>query len=270
MRVLNLSIILLALLQSSVIHAENIGKLSIVLDDLGYNRNDFQAFFLPKEISFSILPFTPFAKQLANKAHQQGREILLHIPMEAKTDNSKLGEGALMSGIPEDEFKATLTNSLDYLPYVQGINNHMGSALTEQIKPMQWVMEVLLKRGLYFIDSRTSAKSIAESIAKKTGVPTLRRHIFLDNIKTEAAMTEQFNHAIQLTAKKKAVIIIAHPYPETLNFLQQKFNEQTDNIKLSTLSQIIPKAQGLTMAQEKSLFDASNDLTLSHHPKPTQ
>jgi polysaccharide deacetylase 2 family uncharacterized protein YibQ len=257
-------------MQSSNSFAQQVGILSIVLDDMGYNRSDLQALSLPKEISFSILPFTPLGKLLAKKAHQQGRELLLHIPMEAKSNNSKLGKGALMVAMQEKEFKATLKRSLHFLPDAQGINNHMGSRLTEQITPMRWTMEVLKKQGLYFLDSRTSRQTIAEISAKTSGIPALRRHVFLDNIKTEEAINKEFQRAIRLTKTNKAVVIIAHPYPVTLRFLQNKFTKTTTNLKLITLSQLIPETQRLALAQKKSKFQQANNRTATNIFSQTQ
>lgn len=270
MRLSSLLILLVTLIQSPFTSAEKSARLSIVLDDMGYNLSDFKALSLPREITFSILPFTPLGKRIAEQAHLQGRNLLLHIPMQAKSDNSKLGKGALMADMQEKEFKARLKRALHYLPYAQGINNHMGSTLTEQIEPMRWTMEVLQAQGLYFLDSRTSTQTIAESTAKISGIPTLRRHIFLDNIKTAQAMNAQLQRAIRLTQKNNAVVIIAHPYPETLRFLQQKFNKPIANIKLIALNELIPKAQRLAMAQKKSEFQQANNLSSSKAFSHTQ
>ncbi|MCW8996523.1 MAG: divergent polysaccharide deacetylase family protein [Psychromonas sp.] len=260
MRLISLLILVITSLQSPSSFAQENGTLSIVLDDLGYSVNDFQALSLPLEITFSILPFTPQGKQLAEKAHQQGRALLLHIPMQAKSNNSKLGKGALMADMQEAEFKSLLRRSLRYLPDAQGINNHMGSLLTEQLKPMRWTMEVLQTQGLYFLDSRTTIQSVAQSTAKLFAIPALRRNVFLDNIKTQQAMNKQFQLAMQLSQRNRSVVIIAHPYPETLRFLQQKLNHSTTQIKLIALNQLIPKAQRLAMAKKRNEFQQANNL----------
>lgn len=270
MRLRNLIILSITLIQCPTSFAENIAELAIVLDDMGYKRNDLQALSLPKEITFSILPFTPQGKLIAKKARQQGRELLLHVPMQAKSHNEKLGQGALLSNMPEKEFKAVLQRALHYLPYAQGINNHMGSTLTEQIKPMRWTMEVLQAQGLYFLDSRTTTETIAESTAKILGIPTLRRHVFLDNIKTEQAMSKQLQHAMRLSRENKAVVIIAHPYPETLHFMQQKFNKPTADFRLITLNQLFPETQRLAMAKKKSEFQQANNRSSSKALSQTQ
>lgn len=267
---MRLILLVLTLMQSANCFAQQVGALSIVVDDMGYSRNNFQALSLPTEISFSILPFTPYGKQLAEEAHRQGRELLLHIPMEAKSHNCKLGKGALMLNMQEKEFKATLTRSLSFIPYAKGINNHMGSALTEQIIPMRWTMEVLKKQGFYFLDSRTSKKTIAEVTAKTLDVPALRRDIFLDNIKTVEAMEKEFQRAILLTKTHETVIIIAHPYPSTLHFLKNKFSNSNPNIKLTALNQLISKAQRLAMTQKRIFFQQANNQNISKTLLQTQ
>lgn len=263
-------ILLLALMQNQHAFAEEIGAISIVLDDMGYSSSDFQALSLPQEIAFSILPYTPQATHLAEQAHRQGREILLHVPMHAKSDNRKLGKGALMQEMTEKQLKAELRQSLQSLPYLQGINNHMGSTLTEQIAPMRWIMEILEIRGLYFLDSRTTAETVAESTAIISGIPALRRHVFLDNIKTEEAMETQFQEAVKLSREIKMVVIIAHPYPQTLLFLQQKFKQSTHAFKLIALSQQFSEVQRLAMTKKKRQFQHANNLTTSNISSPLQ
>jgi len=263
-------ILLLALMQNQSSFAKEIGTISIVLDDMGYSSSDFQALSLPIDIAFSILPYTPQAKSLAEQAHQQGRGILLHVPMQAKKDNQKLGKGALMLDMTEKQLKAELRQSLQSLPYVQGINNHMGSTLTEHIAPMRWIMEALEIRGLYFLDSRTTAQTVAESTARICAIPALRRHIFLDNIKTEEAMETQFQEAIKLSRENKTVVIIAHPYPESIIFLQQKFKQSASTFKLIPLNQQFSEIQRLAMARKKLQFQQANNLTTSKTSSPLQ
>jgi polysaccharide deacetylase 2 family uncharacterized protein YibQ len=246
-------------LLSSISYAQKPTNLTIVIDDMGNSINDFHAFSLPIEISFSILPFTPRAQQIAKKAQLQGRGLLAHIPMQALANNHRLGEGALMLDMQEQEFKSELQRSLDYLPEVQGINNHMGSLLTTQELHMNWTMEVLKKQGLYFLDSRTTADSIAEQTAEISGIPTLRRDVFLDNIKTVEAMEKQFQRAIKLSKNKISAVIIAHPYPETIQFLQDKFKAPIDGVQLISLNQLIPETQQLAIWQEKAQFQQANN-----------
>jgi len=256
-------VLLLTLFQSIANCAESNGSLSIVIDDLGYNHHDLQALSLPIAITFSILPFTPQGKQIAKLAHQQGREILVHVPMQAKKNNHLLGKGALLSTMQEKEFKMVLRQDLTYIPYAQGVNNHMGSLLTEQSEPMRWAMEVLFERGLYFLDSRTSSNSLAETTANLLNVPVLRRHVFLDNIKTFEAMNKQYQIALKLTKNHQQVIVIAHPYSETLRFLKEKFKSNSANNQLTTLNALISPAQRSVMALKKRSFQQANNLPLT-------
>ncbi|WP_354624594.1 divergent polysaccharide deacetylase family protein [Psychromonas sp. MME2] len=259
MRLIGIFVCLIYLVQSEVSFAQDKHQLTIIIDDLGNNKNDLQVLTLPIEVSFSILPYTTYAQQIARRGQQQGRTILAHIPMQARKDNHKLGKGALMNDMSESDFKNQLKRSLDYLPEAQGINNHMGSRLTELKRPMIWTMEVLQSRALFFLDSRTSVNTIAQQTAETFAVPALRRHVFLDNIKTEQAMEEQFQRALNLSKQTINVIIIAHPYPETLSFLNKKLlqNKET-NFTLVAINQLIPETQGLALLQKQQQFATIN------------
>jgi len=254
---------LIIFLHASASYAKQPIKLAIVLDDIGYNQFDLQALSLPPTITFSILPYTPYAKKIATLAIQQGRELLLHVPMQAKQHNEKLGKGALLLDMQEVEFKAQLDRALNYLPEVTGINNHMGSTLTEHIKEMQWTMDVLDRHGLYFLDSRTTAKTIAENTAKLSGIPALRRHIFLDNIKTSKAMEKQFLTALNLGKNGSAVVIIAHPYPETLQFLADQFKQPNRQIELVALKMLFSSSERLAMTKKRNQLRQVNNTMIN-------
>ncbi|WP_413700286.1 divergent polysaccharide deacetylase family protein [Psychromonas sp. KJ10-10] len=244
-------------------------QLAIVLDDLGNSKHDLQALKLPTQITFAVLPYTPFAKKLAKQAHSQNRELLLHMPMQAKIHNEKLGKGALMLNMQELVFKEELSKALHYFPGATAMNNHMGSTLTEHIEPMQWTMEVLNKQGLYFLDSRTSAQTIAQSTAQISGVPALRRHIFLDNIKTNKAMTEQLQQALEIGKNNLPVVIIAHPYPETIQFLRDNFTQQNQQFDLVPLHQLLSQSERLAIAKKRNEWQQAQNIIINH-TKQTQ
>lgn len=262
-RLSNLLAGLIILLHTSMSYANKPIKLAIVIDDMGYKKSDLQALSLPSAISFSILPYTPYSKKISSLAAQQQREILLHVPMQAHQHNEKLGKGALLLNMQEATFKAVLDNALDDLPQATGVNNHMGSTLTEHKKEMQWTMDVLAKRGLYFLDSRTTAKTIAEETAKLSNVPALRRHIFLDNIKTNEAMEKQFNDALKIGKNRSSVVIIVHPYPETLQFLATKFKQPNTQIELVTLKMLFSPSERLAMTDKQSQFHQVNSTKIN-------
>lgn len=266
-----LCITLLITLHSATAFAEKPIRLAIVLDDMGNSHHHLQALQLPLAITFSILPYTPYAQKIAKLAKQQNREFLLHVPMQAKSDNDKLGKGALLLSMQEIEFKAELNKAIKYLPVATGINNHMGSLLTEHAIQMRWIMDVLNKQGLYFLDSRTTAKTLAEDTANISYVPALRRHVFLDNIKTDSAMEAQLQQAIQVAKKNHAAVIIAHPYPETVQFLSKRLKHNNSEFELVTLQQLLPASERLEISTKRQQILQANHVFISDPlPKKTQ
>lgn len=194
----------------------------LIMDDLGNNWSlGERALRLNGPINFAFLPYTPYASKLAVEAHRLGHGVLLHAPM-ANHNGMKLGPGGLYMEMTKEELQQQLRSDLASIPQVQGMNNHMGSLLTEQSEPMQWVVEVVQQQGLYFIDSLTSPNSIAFKKAKQAGVPTLKRHVFLDNDVEATALQSQFSQALAIAKKRGQVVLIAHPYPETIDFLEEQ------------------------------------------------
>lgn len=220
-------------------------RIAILIDDLGYNRHGMDSSLsLPTEVALAILPSTPFAMQTATSAQKQKRITLLHAPMENQRE-LKLGPGGLYANMTEDELKATLSKDLDGLPGIQGVNNHMGSLLTTKANSMAWVMETLKGRSLFFIDSLTSPKSVAKKTAQEYGLDTVSRDVFLDNIRTEAAIDKQFTRLLKLARKNGSALAIGHPYPETMSYLKKRLSSlEHDGVLLVPLSFLLVSSQG--------------------------
>lgn len=220
-------------------------RIAILIDDLGYNRHGMESSLsLPTEVALAILPSTPFATQTAMSAQKQKRITLLHAPMENQRE-LKLGPGGLYANMTEDELKATLSKDLDGLPGVQGVNNHMGSLLTTKANSMAWVMETLKARSLFFIDSLTSPKSVAKKTAQAYGLDTVSRDVFLDNIRTEAAIDKQFSRLLKLARKHGSALAIGHPYPETMSYLKKRLsNLEHEGVLLVPLSSLLVPSKG--------------------------
>jgi polysaccharide deacetylase 2 family uncharacterized protein YibQ len=214
-------------------------QLVIIIDDIGNNYELGNAMVeLEGPLTLAFLPHTPYAKKLANKAYLREKEIILHAPME-NTVKAALGLGALTQALTETELKQALRKAIASIPHVQGINNHMGSALTQNKQAMKWVMETLQDEQLYFIDSLTSANSVAYTLAQQQGLPSLKRHVFLDNDTSTAALTKQWQLALRIAEKYGKAVLIAHPYTESHNFLAQKIPELVNqNIELVHASQL--------------------------------
>jgi polysaccharide deacetylase 2 family uncharacterized protein YibQ len=224
-------------------------SIALIIDDIGYNGPlGEQAIALPGAVTFAVLPHTPHGKELAELAHQQGKEIMLHAPM-SNLANMPLGPGALTAELSKEVFVATLNDDIDAIPHLQGVNNHMGSALTEMAIPMQWVMEVLKTRDLYFVDSYTTAKSVAGKTAKEQLVPTLTRNVFLDNVQSHEDIDREFKKLLTLAREKGIAVGIGHPYKETLAYLEQALPLlEEQGIELITASQMIQLQRNATAA----------------------
>lgn len=194
-------------------------KLAIIIDDLGNSlRAGLNAIALPAPISFAVMPHRKHSKVLAERAGRLGRDVLLHAPMSTM-NNRELGPGALHETLDETAFKTTLRFAIKSTPYVSGINNHMGSRLTTQPLAMKWVMEVLKQEQLFFVDSRTHAKSIAYQTASKMNLASANRDIFLDHEINIDHIHIQFKKALAIAKRYGSAIAIGHPHKATLLYL---------------------------------------------------
>lgn len=196
-------------------------QLAIIIDDIGYNAVlGRRAADLQGAYTLAVLPLTPHTHELAVRGHRQGKEVMLHAPM-SNTRDLPLGKGGLTSGMSRTEFITTLRASLADIPHLRGVNNHMGSQLTQEPEAMGWLMGELAERQLYFVDSRTSAQSQALNVARRYKIPSTKRDIFLDNTRDIEQIQQQLLKAIKLAQKSGSAIAIGHPYPETLAVLEQ-------------------------------------------------
>ena len=176
-------------------------KLAIVIDDLGYHaKEDEQILAMPKAVSVAIIPAAPYAKQRNQQAFQQGRDILIHMPMET-VSKMKIEDGGLHLGISQGEVSHRVQAAHNIVSNAIGMNNHMGSAATADGPLMTKLMTALRERHLAFLDSRTIGRSVAGKIAKEQGVRTLDRHIFLDDSDAFADVQRQFQAAVQYAQK---------------------------------------------------------------------
>lgn len=200
--------------------------IAIIIDDVGGNlHNGLRTIRLPGPVAAAFLPHTPYARRLARLAHHRDKEVMLHLPMEA-ADGMPAGPGSLTLHMTEQEFVRTLEANLADIPHVTGINNHMGSLLTQQADPMRWLMQAINRRGrLFFVDSRTTAATVAQQVAVENGVPNLRRDVFLDNDPTPEAIALQFKRLITLARRQGSAVAIGHPHGATLTFLEQHLPE---------------------------------------------
>jgi len=198
--------------------------IALVIDDVGYDLPALRRILSLKiPVAISIIPDSPHAKEAAEIAHHSGQMVMLHMPMEPANPHyrERMDDSFLRADMSEGQIKAMLKKGLAKVPYVQGINNHMGSFLTSMQKPMAWLMTFCRKNQLFFIDSKTSSKSVASDIAQQHGLDWGERRVFLDHSIKEEDMKQAWAQAERYAKQQGGCIIIAHPHPETLRFLEQ-------------------------------------------------
>lgn len=195
---------------------------------------------IPGPITLAFLPHTDFTSTLASKAHASGKEIMLHLPLQSVRHYNHT-PGTLTLHMTHLEFVSQLKSDIASVPYVKGINNHMGSLLTQHPGHMDWLMAALSEQGnLYFIDSRTTTKSVASMYAKKHSIPSLERDIFLDPDFRPETIRREFSRFIQKASQAGHAIAIAHPHPHTLQFINEHMNElEQQGITLVPVSKLI-------------------------------
>lgn len=213
-------------------------KIAIIIDDIGNTRADAAAFELPEKVTFSILPHTQFSTNFSQWAQQQGRDVMLHMPMES-LHGEALGDGGILSTMYPEQVEQQLFRALQSVPHAIGLNNHMGSKLTQLTLPMTVVMEVLQNNKMFFVDSRTTKFSKAYRIAQKHGVQSAQRQIFLDHYATEEFLARQLKALIRKARKDGSAIGIAHPYPVSIAFLREHLLDLPDDIELVGISEYL-------------------------------
>ncbi len=235
------------LLFSCVVHADaGLPVVSIIIDDLGQDMLAArQVINLPGPVVSAVLPNTLHARQVAILANHHGKEVMLHQPMQSISDN-KLGDGSIVLDMTRKQLRNTLKSNLEKIPFVVGVNNHMGSLITQHPGHMLWVMEYLKESGnLFFIDSRTTKETVAQQLASEIGVSNTRRNVFLDHEVSEEAILYQVRRMIRLAKRDGSAVAIGHPFPETIKVLQQeipKFNAY--GVRLVPIMNTIAMRQG--------------------------
>lgn len=200
--------------------AEN-PQVSIIIDDMGYDMVlGRQLIELPYELSFSFLPFAPHQKNLAERAYLAEKDILVHLPLEPQAKNISLEEKTLLASQSIVEQRMLFLENVDRVPHAQGLNNHMGSAFTRDGSSMNSLLSWTMEQQLFFVDSYTTAESVASEEAGKLGVSIVQRDVFLDNVQDEGAICSQINQLLMKAQKKGRAIAIAHPHRATYKALK--------------------------------------------------
>ncbi len=216
-------------------------KVAIIIDDLGYNRDIDDAFLhLHAPLCFAFLPKAPYTKFLANEAHKLGRhDILVHIPMQPLNPIINTGPGELRTNMDIDTLLAVLKDDLNSVPWAIGANNHMGSKFTTDRKVMTWVLEEIKRRNMFFVDSRTTALSVAYKVAKELGVPTAKRDVFLDRNPNPMAIRKQLKRLVKIAKEKGYAIAIGHPFLITWKVLYRELPWLEKQVKIVPIHELV-------------------------------
>lgn len=215
---------------------------AIIVDDMGYSLEAVQeicSFHAP--LTVSIIPFSPFAHEVAQIAHQKGLEVILHLPLESINEREENTiQGIIHSRMSEEDVRRTVEANLEQVPYIKGINNHMGSKITANDVFMNIILEILKKRGLFFIDSRTTTRSIAYEVAQEMKIPSAYRHVFLDGENDEEYIKQQLIELFRIARKNGKAVGICHPSETTLKVLRENLHlAETYEVRLVSASQVV-------------------------------
>lgn len=216
-------------------------RLAIILDDLGSDRAAAEAIFaLPYPLTISVLPNHEHSTEIANEAHRRGYQVMLHLPMKSIANETPEAQ-ELRPGMPATEMSALVEQFLQNVPGVVGINNHQGSQATADLELMDELMPVLRDRHLFYVDSRTTAATVAFDTAKSFGVHSAFRNVpFLDDVAEVAAVRKQLKLAARGAREKGEAIAIGHPHPATLQALREILpRAQAQGIRLVFVSELV-------------------------------
>jgi len=199
-----------------------VSRLAIVIDDLGYDPAAAEAVFrIELPLTLAVLPHLPYSVAIAEEAYRRGFPVLLHLPMESAETGTKRESIELHTGMTPEEVARMVAGMLQTVPHAVGVNNHQGSRATADPALMAALMPVLRERGLFFIDSRTSAESQAYRLARHAGVPAAHRTVFLDDTPAREATLRQLHLAVDEAQRQGWAIAIGHPHPSTLEALRE-------------------------------------------------
>ncbi|MCM3652370.1 divergent polysaccharide deacetylase family protein [Metabacillus litoralis] len=218
-------------------------QVAIVIDDFGNGMKGTEEILsLPLQLTIAVMPFLPTTEKDATLAHKKGHEIIVHLPMEPlHGKKSWLGPGAITSDLTNDEVRKRVNEAIDAVPHAVGMNNHMGSKITADERVMRIILEVCKERGLYYLDSKTTSKSVVATLAKELQVPYLENELFFDEQYTTKHIIKQANLLMNKIEVDNEIIAIGHvgvAGEKTASVLKQYVPLVIQKAKTVTLSEL--------------------------------
>ena len=226
-------------------------QIAIVIDDFGNNMDGTEEMLrLPVKFTVAVMPFMPTTREDAEEAHRLGHDVLVHMPMEPNKGLKKwLGPGAITVDLSDEEIRKRVNDAIDNVPHAIGMNNHMGSKITADERVMRIVLAVCKERGLFFLDSRTTYKTIVPKVTQELGVPLVSNDVFLDDVYTEQHISKQLGVIQKHLETHNSCITIGHvgaPGKKTAAVLRQSIPvmQANSNVKFVKVSQMLPASLG--------------------------
>jgi polysaccharide deacetylase 2 family uncharacterized protein YibQ len=219
-------------------------RVAIIIDDLGYDRLLAEKLIgLNAPFTLAILPHSPYKDAIVRMAQARGLELMLHLPMEpVEYPDVNPGLGALITRMGPEELLRVLEDDLDAVSYIKGVNNHMGSRLTASSEQMYQVFSVLKKRGLYFVDSRTTDESICKAAARLFLLPFAQRDVFIDHHQDSAFIRKQLRELVRIALRRGEAVGIAHPHTSTYAILKEELPALRQQVEIVPASALVRPA----------------------------
>lgn len=220
-------------------------QIAVVIDDFGNGmKGSEQMLQLPIKLTVAVMPFLPTTKQDAEAAYHRGHDVIVHLPMEPIRGLRRwLGPGAILTELTDDQIRKRVEAAIADVPHAVGMNNHMGSKATADKRVMRAVLQVCKEKGLFFLDSRTSYRSVVTAVAKELGVPTLHNDVFLDDVYTQNHVLRQITVLKKFLQKNDQCIVIGHVGPSGLNtsgVLKNVIPDLQGKATFVSLTQLLP------------------------------
>jgi polysaccharide deacetylase 2 family uncharacterized protein YibQ len=221
---------------------EKVGEVAIIIDDVGWNLSIIKEIEkINRPLTLSILPKAPYSKKILDELKDKNYELILHIPLEPSPPSQCLDKGLIKVDMNEEEIKEVFEDDIkEFLPYVKGINNHMGSLYTINEEKMRILLENIKEKNLFFVDSLTNSKSCGYKIAKELGIKTGKRDVFLDISNDPENINKKIDELLEIAKEKGSAIAIGHAKKETINILKERISDFDENgIKIVPVSKLL-------------------------------
>ena len=213
---------------------------AILIDDMGYNLRINNAFLkLEAPLSFSFLPTAPHTPKLAQKAEDLGKDVLIHLPLEPVNSAIDPGPGVLRLSMDLDSMLQTLRKDLDAVPGAIGVNNHMGSKFTTSKRGMELILAEIKRRGLFFVDSRTTRDTVAYVTARSMGIPAAERTVFLDHDTQKESIRKEVSKMVKLSVENGCALAIGHPTSNTWKVLYEELPRISKRVRIVPVHKIL-------------------------------